>query len=156
MRQRPSWVYTRLAQKKMPKSQRMHTLTYKVPSKLKNLFIISFIFIPLSSNKNLCFSFCSFLFIFLTLDAQKCLTSRVLMTSPWASKSVKQVDDAFSIYAIAQKERMQPLKATGSSILHFKRKCSINGVGPPLYPTRWHIRGSWQLFKCLCCLWNSA
>ena len=32
-----SWAYTRLAQKKMPKSHRMHTLTYKVASKLKNL-----------------------------------------------------------------------------------------------------------------------
>ena len=28
------------------------------------------------------------------------------------------------------------------------------GVGPPLYPTRWHIRSSWQLFKCLCRYWN--
>ena len=43
-----SWVYTRLAQKKMPKSSRMHTLTYKVESKLKKSLII-FIFIPLSS-----------------------------------------------------------------------------------------------------------
>ena len=43
-----SWVYTRLAQKKMPKSSRMHTLTFKVASKLKKSLII-FIFIPLSS-----------------------------------------------------------------------------------------------------------
>ena len=92
-------------------------------------------------------SFFSFLFIFLFLDAQKCLTSRVLMTSPWASKSVKQIDDAFSICAIAA----SPKGANAS----FK-SCTINRGGPPLYPTRWHIRGSWQLVKCLCCLWNSA
>ena len=30
-----SWVYTRIAQKKMPKAPRMHTLTYKVASNLK-------------------------------------------------------------------------------------------------------------------------
>ena len=95
-----SWVYTRLAHWKMPKSRRVHTLIYKIASNLKKSLTI-FIFIPLSSNKNVYFSFCSFLFIFLFLDAQKCLTSRVLMTSPWASKSVKQIDDAFSICAIA-------------------------------------------------------
>ena len=43
-----SWVYTRLAQKNMPKSPRMHTLTYKVASNLKKKLIM-FIFIPLSS-----------------------------------------------------------------------------------------------------------
>ena len=46
-----SWVYTRLAQKKMTKSHRMHNLTYKVASNLKKTLII-FILIPLSS-KNL-------------------------------------------------------------------------------------------------------
>ena len=40
-------------------------------------------------------------------------------------------------------------KETGSSFLRFKGRCNITGAGPPLYPTRWHIRGSWQLFKCL-------
>ena len=32
-----SWVYTRLAQKKILKSHRMHTLAYKIASNLKNL-----------------------------------------------------------------------------------------------------------------------
>ena len=66
------------------------------------------------------------------------------MANLWASKSVKQIDDA-SIYLP---------KATGSSFLHFKGRCT---GGPQKFPpTRWHIRGSWQLFKCLCCFWNSA
>ena len=43
-----SWVYTRIAQKKMPKAPRMHTLTYKVASNLKKISII-FAFSPLAS-----------------------------------------------------------------------------------------------------------
>ena len=78
---------------------------------------------------------------------QSLIISRVLMTSPWASKSVKQIDDAFSICEIAA----SPKGANAS----FK-SCTVNRRGPPLYPTRWYIRGSWQLVKCLCCLWNSA
>ena len=76
------------------------------------------------------FHFSSFLFIFPFLHAQKRLTFGVIMTSPWASKSAQQIDDAFSIYAIAQRERMHLSKATGSSFLHFKERCTINGGGP--------------------------
>ena len=56
------------------------------------------------------FHFSSFLFIFLFLHAQKRLTFRVIMTSQ-ASKSAQQIDDAFSIYAIAQRERMHLFKS---------------------------------------------
>ena len=37
----------------------------------------------------------------------------------------------FSIYAIAQKERMSLLKAPGSSSLHLNGRCTINGGGSP-------------------------
>ena len=42
-----SWVYTRLAHQKMPKSRRMHTLIYKIASKLKKkqTFSSSFLFL---------------------------------------------------------------------------------------------------------------
>ena len=36
------------------------------------------------------------------------------------------------MYAIAQKERMRLLKATGSSFLHLKGRCTINGGGSPI------------------------
>ena len=91
-----------------------------------------------------------FLFIPLHLSLPGCTKMPYFQgfnDKPWASKSVKQIDDAFSICAIAA----SPKGANAS----FK-SCTINRGGPPLYPTRWHIRGSWQLVKCLCCLWNSA
>ena len=54
-------------------------------------------------HKNIYISFFSFLFIFLFLDAQNRFTFRVIMTSLWASKSVKQIDDAFSIFCDSPK-----------------------------------------------------
>ena len=145
-----SWVYTRLAHKTMPNLTVCTLLPTQLHQNWKNIQSFSSSFLLCKK------SFFSFLFIFLFLDAQKRLTFGVIMTSPWATKSVEKIDDAFSISAIVQRERMHLLKATGSSFLHFKGRCTIIGVGFPLYPTRWHIRGSWQRFKCLCCLWNSA
>ena len=79
---------------------------------------------------------CCFLFLF------------IYSNNLWASISVKQVDDASSIYAITQREWMHLWKATGSSFLHFKGRCTITEGGPKKFPPpRWHIRGSWQLFK---------
>ena len=89
-----------------------------------------------------------------SLYTQKCLTSRVLMKHLWASKSEKQIDDAFSIYAITQKEGMHPLKATGSAFLHCKGRCAFKGGGSLSVSTKMAHRGSGQLFKCLCCLWS--
>ena len=96
----------------------------------------------------ICISFFSFLFIFLFLDAQERLTFMVFIKKNlWASKSVKQIDDAL----------MHSSQATASSFLHFKGRGTVSERGSPKFPPlRWHIRGSWQLFKCLCCLWNSA
>ena len=54
------------------------------------------------------FHFSSFLF----LHAQKRLTFRVIMASqPVGKQSAQQIDDTFSIYAIAQRERMHLLKS---------------------------------------------
>ena len=52
---------------------------------------------------------------------------------------------------------MHLLKATGSAFLHFKGRCTITRGGPPKFPPpRWHIRGSWQLFKRLSCKQKAA
>ena len=59
------------------------------------------------------FHFSSFLFIFPFLHAQKRLTFRGIMTSQPMGKQIRQKnDDAFSICAIAQRERMHLLKST--------------------------------------------
>ena len=149
-----AWV-SQLAQKRCP-NLHAHSYCIKIDKieKIRDHFHLHSFFFYI---KIIDIGFFSFLFIFCFLDTQKCLTFRVLTQNLWASKAVKQIDDAFSIYAIAQRERMHLLKATGSSFLHFNCRCTTNGRGPPLYPTRWHIGGSWQLLKCLlCCLWNSA
>ena len=72
-------------------------------------------------------SFFSFLFIFLFLDARERLTFNL-----WASKSVKQIDNVFFHLCDSPKGANASLKATGSSFLHLKGRCTINGGG---YPT---------------------
>ena len=98
-----SWVYTRFAQKKIPKSHRMpYAHSYPQNCIKKKLWWFSSSFLYLL-HKNIYISFFSFLFIFLFLDAQNRFTFGVIMTSLWASKSVKQIDDAFSIFCDSPK-----------------------------------------------------
>ena len=59
------------------------------------------------------------------------------MTSPWASKSVKEIDDTL----------MHLPKATGSSFLHFKGRCTINGGGFPTVSNKMTHKGFLAAFQ---------
>ena len=53
------------------------------------------------------------------------------MKKNWASKSVKQIDDSIFHLCDSPKGANASLKATGSSSLHLKGRCTINGGGSP-------------------------
>ena len=69
------------------------------------------------------------------------------MTSPWASKSVKQIDDALSIFCDSPKGANASLKATGSSFLHFKGRCTIHGGGSPTVSNKMTHKGFLAAFQ---------
>jgi len=76
----------------------------------------------------------SFLFIPLHLSLPGC-TKRLYFRGHNDKPVGKPISNALSIDAIVRKEQMHLLKATGSSFLHFKSTCAINGGGPPKFPS---------------------
>jgi len=117
----------------------MHTLTYTIASKLNNLqsfssWFLYFLQINMYVKK--------FIFIPLHLSLPGCTKTPYFRghNDKPVGRQISKTNWWCVFHLCAERERMHLLKKTGS----------ITGVGPPLYPTRWHIRGSWQLFKCLC------